>query len=464
MIELESLPIGWTIAKLDDVIIRMTNGANAVQYKEQVGLPISRIETISNETIDLGRVKYIKETDANFIDKYKLRNGDILFSHINSDSHLGKTALFKIENRVTLIHGINLLLLRPSPEILPEIINYQIQHLRAQGKFSAIAQKAVNQSSINQAKLKTFEICVPPLNEQKRILAKLEQLLTDLDKGIKFLETTKQQLKVYRQAVLDSAFSGKLTNSKLKEGELPNGWKELRIFEVAEVNPSLPNKENLSRELDVQFIPMKLVEEIINKVHLTETRKLSDVLKGSYTPFINSDILFAKVTPCMENGKIAIVENLKNSIGFGSSEFHVLRCSEKVLNKYLHRFIIQDKFRMKAQNAMTGAVGLRRVPKQFLENYLIPIPPTIDEQKKIVLEVESRISVCEKIEESIESSLQQAEALRLSIIKKAFEGKLVPQDPNDEPAEKLLERIRALRQAQDKQGKAKTYKKEKVRT
>ena len=101
---------------------------------------------------------------------------------------------------------------------------------------------------------------------------------------------------------------------------------------------------------------------------------------------------------------------------------------------------------------MTGAVGLRRVPKQFIENYSFPFPPTLSEQQLIVQEIESRLSVCDKIEESITGSLQQAEALRQSILKKAFEGKLVPQDPKDEPAAVLLARIKAERE-QDKPGK-----------
>ena len=433
MIEFETLPNGWTIAKFEDLLdyIQPTNYiVKSTDYKDTYPTPV----LTAGKSFIKG---YTNETDGIFT---KLPT--IIFDDFTTATQFVNFP-FKVKSSAMKI-------LQPTCDLVNiKLAYYYMQTVHLKGE----THKRFWISEYSQ-----IPVPLAPFNEQKRILAKLEQLLTDLDKGIEYLETTKQQLKVYRQAVLDSAFSGKLTNSKLKEGELPNGWKELRISEVAEVNPSLPNKENLSRELDVQFIPMKLVEEIINKVHLTETRKLSDVLKGSYTPFINSDILFAKVTPCMENGKIAIVENLKNSIGFGSSEFHVLRCSEKVLNKYLHRFIIQDKFRMKAQNAMTGAVGLRRVPKQFLENYLIPIPPTIDEQKKIVLEVESRISVCEKIEESIESSLQQAEALRLSIIKKAFEGKLVPQDLNDEPAEMLLERIRALRQTQGKQTKAKPEK------
>jgi type I restriction enzyme S subunit len=294
--------------------------------------------------------------------------------------------------------------------------------------------------------IKNTHIPLPPLPEQHRIVAKIEELFSSLDKGIESLKTAQAQLKVYRQAVLKWAFEGKLTNPNVKDGELPEGWKWKKISELAEVNPALPNKENIDKNLEVQFIPMKLVEEIINKIHLTETRKFSDVLKGSYTPFIDNDIIFAKVTPCMENGKIAIVHNLKNGIGFGSSEFHVIRCSAEILNKYLYLFIVQDNFRQKAQRAMTGAVGLRRVPKQFIENYFIPIPSTLAEQQRIVSEIESRLSVCDKIEESIATALQQAEALRQSILKKAFEGKLVPQDPNDEPASVLLERIKAERE------------------
>lgn len=227
-----------------------------------------------------------------------------------------------------------------------------------------------------------------------------------------------------RQSLLKAAFEGKLTNKNVKEGELPKEWKKIQIKEVTSMNPKIPDRENISKQMEVQFLPMKLVEEIINKIHLTEIRKYEDVLKGSYTPFINGDVIFAKVTPCMENGKIAIVDNLKNGIGFGSSEFHVLRAGDKVCNKFIFYYLVQDRFRHEAANEMTGAVGLRRVPKQFIENYFIPLPPLKDQQL-IVDELESKLTVCDKIEEIINQSLQQAETLRQSILKQAFEGKLV---------------------------------------
>lgn len=456
---MDTLPKGWTIAKLDDVIIRMTNGANAVQYKEPVGLPISRIETISNETIDLSRVKYIKETDVDFVEKYKLRNGDILFSHINSDSHLGKTALFNLENRITLIHGINLLLLRPSPKILPEIINYQIKYLRALGKFSLIAQKAVNQSSINQAKLKAFEIFVPPINEQKRILAKLEQLLTDLDKGIEYLETTKQQLKVYRQAVLKWAFEGKLTNEKnIRWGFLKE------VIEGVEYGSAAKSK----KQGKVPVLRMGNIQngrfEWDDLVYTDNDEEIKKYLLKK------NDVLFNRTNSPEWVGKTAIYKGEQPAIFAG----YLIRINSKENSldpNYLNYFLNSQIAKNHGNKVKSFGVNQSNINGTKLKQYPFPICG-LDSQKAIVKEIESRLSVCDKIEETIESSLQQAEALRLSIIKKAFEGKLVPQDPNDEPAEKLLERIRALRQssakltsrAQGKQGNGKPEKKEKVKT
>ena len=128
------IPTSWIVCELDDVLLKMSNGANVVQFEEKIGYPICRIETIWNEGIDLGRVKYIKENDPKFIEKYALRSGDILLSHINSDTHLGKTGLFKGQVE-TLIHGINILLLRPVEDISPDFLNYQLKYLRMRGVF-----------------------------------------------------------------------------------------------------------------------------------------------------------------------------------------------------------------------------------------------------------------------------------------------------------------------------------------
>ncbi|QNN43646.1 restriction endonuclease subunit S [Pedobacter roseus] len=297
------------------------------------------------------------------------------------------------------------------------------------------------QPVISGAKIYEYDILLPSLPEQRAIVKKLESLFSSLDAGVADLKKAQQQLKIYRQAVLKKAFEGELTNLKI-ENLVPIGQRVI-------VNPR-PPKEGFDDDIECQFVPMKLVEALINKIHLEETAVFSTLKGKSYTYFETGDVIFAKVTPCMENGKIAVAKDLKNGVALGSSEFHVFRCNEELLNEYLFYFIIQDKFRSEAERAMTGAVGLRRVPKKFIEDYLIPLP-AIKEQKEIVKQIESRLSVCDFIQQNIKEGLKKAEALRQSILKKAFEGNLLTaqelaackQAADYEPAGVLLERIKA---------------------
>jgi len=204
--------------------------------------------------------------------------------------------------------------------------------------------------------------------------------------------------------------------------KLSKGWKWAKLGNVSEINPKIPNREQISDNLEVQFLPMKLVEELNGKIHLTEVKKYGDVKKG-YTPFINGDVIFAKVTPCMENGKIAVVTKLKNNIGFGSSEFHVIRGGNEIISNYILYYVIQDMFRNEAANAMTGAVGLRRVPKAFIENYSIPLPPKAIQQA-IVSKIEELFSELDKGIENLRIAQQQLKTYRQSVLKWAFEGRL----------------------------------------
>ncbi|GAH48978.1 unnamed protein product, partial [marine sediment metagenome] len=205
------LPNGWVFSNLENIIDRISNGTTIKQNRKGIGIPVTRIETISNGTINFDRVGYIKGLTKDLISKFNLIPGDILFSHINSDAHLGKTALFDFEN-ITVLHGMNLLLIRPTKSCAySKFLNYFFHWLRFNGKFISIAQHAVNQSSINQKKLKNLSITLPPLPEQHRIVAKIEELFTKLDAGVEALKHAQVQLKRYRQAVLKAAVEGRLT-------------------------------------------------------------------------------------------------------------------------------------------------------------------------------------------------------------------------------------------------------------
>ena len=227
--------------------------------------------------------------------------------------------------------------------------------------------------------------------------------------------------------------------------ELPKGWVWTRLGEISEINPKFTGTD-FADDTEVTFLPMKCVEELTGHLNLSFMREASEVKRG-YTPFLDDDVLFAKITPCMENGKVAIAHGLKNGIGFGSTEFHVIRLPKLFPRKLLFLFLIREDLRKDAQRNMTGSAGQLRVPAHYMYQVPVPLPP-LPEQHKIVEEIERRLSVADEIEKTVDHSLKQAERLRQSILKRAFEGKLVSQDPADEPAEKLLERIREERAKQ----------------
>ncbi|MCY7287735.1 MAG: restriction endonuclease subunit S, partial [Cryobacterium sp.] len=156
-----------------------------------------------------------------------------------------------------------------------------------------------------------------------------------------------------------------------------------------DINPRLGDAEPADDAL-ASFIPMRCVEEESGRFEPLGDRKVSEVRKG-YTPFRDGDVLFAKVTPCMENGKAAVMNGLTNGIGFGSTEFFALRPTERIDAKYLLHFLLQEHFRREAASNMTGAVGLRRVPKSYLERQPIPLP-SIHEQRRIVGEIEQQFT------------------------------------------------------------------------
>ena len=147
-------------------------------------------------------------------------------------------------------------------------------------------------------------------------------------------------------------------------------------------------------------------------------------VKKGYTYFGEGDVIFAKITPCMENGKVAITTRLKNGIGFGSTEFHVLRPKEKLLNKFLFNYLIQSSYRNLAQRNMTGTAGQLRVPKRFIEESEIPLPP-LPEQKKIVEKIEELFSGLDSGVASLKIAKEQIRLYRQSVLASAFSGKLL---------------------------------------
>ena len=144
------------------------------------------------------------------------------------------------------------------------------------------------------------------------------------------------------------------------------------LSEVAQINPRTPTRLNADHL--VSFVPMEAVDETTASITRRSHRPYEQVSKG-YTVFAENDVLLAKITPCMENGKCAIARRLTDGIGFGSTEFHIVRASPEVMPEWIHYFWRLPKTRWLAERQMTGSAGQRRVPTSFLQRLEIPVPP-----------------------------------------------------------------------------------------
>ena len=239
--------------------------------------------------------------------------------------------------------------------------------------------------------------------------------------------------------------------------ELPEGWAWSRFLSAFIINP----RNNLPDDTEVSFVPMSLIQEGYANNHACEIKTWKKV-KSGFTHFAENDIGVAKITPCFENKKSVVFNDLRNGFGAGTTELHIIRTvGNAIYPEYVLWNIKTDAFVSNGVNAFSGAVGQKRIGKDFIEKSLMPIAPT-SEQKRIVERISMAFECIDKIDASIETFNLDINAVKRNILDLAVRGKLVPQDPADEPASVLLERIIAEKEELIKQGKIKRDKKESI--
>ena len=238
--------------------------------------------------------------------------------------------------------------------------------------------------------------------------------------------------------------------NSLSADSVPHGWAIARLSEIADINPPLPDP--LPGDSDfVSFVPMAAVEAMSGRLSPQDRREWRAVKKG-FTRFWEGDVLFAKITPCMENGKVALAANLHRGVGTGSTEFHVLRSTAAAEAKFLMYYALQEQFRKDARASMTGTAGQLRVPASFLRERLVAVPP-LPEQRRIIAVIESCLSRLDAAAAALERARANLKRYRASVLKAAVEGRLVPTEAelarkegrDFEPASVLLDRILAER-------------------
>jgi len=166
---------------------------------------------------------------------------------------------------------------------------------------------------------------------------------------------------------------------------------------------------------------MSAVDERLGVIARPEIKPFGQVKKG-YTVFAEDDIIFAKITPCMQNGKHAIASNLIDGVGFGSTEFHVLRPTDKIISSLIHYFLRQPSILKAAMGTFTGTVGQQRVPENFLANLKIPLPPTIEEQRRIAAVLDEQMKAIEQARRAVEEQLAATKLLPNAFLRSVFES------------------------------------------
>ncbi|WP_336182895.1 restriction endonuclease subunit S [Fusobacterium polymorphum] len=463
-----------------------------------------KIEIDENELVDFIPMKNISEDSPEIIEKnfekFKdLQKGytqfienDILFAKITPCMENGKTAIIT-DLKEKIGYGSTEFHILRSTKIINNKLLYNFlkqKRFRDDAKYNMTG--SVGFRRVPTIFMKNYSFPLPPLDEQKRIVEKLDFLFDKTKKAKEIIEEIKVDIENRKISILDRAFKGVLTSKwrnenkvsdvkellksindeKIKKWEeeclqaekegkkkpkkptiteiedmivpvdeqpykLPDSWVWVRLGEVVEVNPNKIKIDIGENEL-VDFIPMKNVSESSPEIIEKNFEKFKDLQKG-YTQFIKNDILFAKITPCMENGKTAIISDLKEKIGYGSTEFHILRSTKIINNKLLYNFLKQKGFREDARYNMTGSVGFRRVPTEFMKSYPFPLPP-LEEQQEIVRILDEVLENENKVKELLELE-ERIDVLEKSILNKAFKGELGTQNSNDEPAIELLKEI-----------------------
>ena len=179
----------------------------------------------------------------------------------------------------------------------------------------------------------------------------------------------------------------------MEKEKLPDGWEWSTLRKECDINPRRPKDLQADDDQETSFVPMEAVDGDLGIIKDMKTVSFLKVKKG-YTYFEENDMLFAKITPCMQNKKSAIAKNLINGFGFGTTEFHVLRCKDGVIPEWIYYFIRNQKFVCEAEANFTGSVGHQRVPKTFLQNYPLIVPP-IEIQREIVDKLDKQMAQIE---------------------------------------------------------------------
>ena len=377
---------GWELKKLGDACYSKSSNVSQNQLADEVGdYPI------------FGASGLIKNVSFYHREKPYL-------SIVKDGSGFGR--ITKMDALTSVIGTLQYIL--PNDDIDLDYLNYSL--------MSVDFRKYVQGAAIPHIYFKDYKnepFLWMPLPEQQRIVAILDEAFAAIAKAKTNAEQNLKNAKELFESYLQGVFENK--------GE---GWEETKLIECCEFKPSKKEARDKLKETDiVTFLPMEDLGVLNKEIVGIKERQLKEV-SGSYTYFAENDVLLAKITHCFENGKIGIARNLGNGIGFGSSEYIVFRTKGNIKPELLYYFLSRNQIREEGRKYMSGAVGHKRVSKDWIENYFIAFPKSLKEQQVIVQKLDALATETKKLETIYQQKLSDLEELKKSVLQKAFSGEL----------------------------------------
>ena len=419
----------WIECRIDQAFKTVTGNTPSKKESGNYGslVPFIKPPQISNKIIG-DAYEYL--SDKGKLKARILPPNSVLVTCIGN---LGRVGINKVE--VAFNQQINALL--PVDFVIPKLMFYQCQSIKFRSQLEKLST-STTVALVNKGSFNSVSISLPPLPIQRAIVSKIESLFSSLDNGIADLKKAQEQLKIYRQAVYASTLTWEnLTPISDLVNNLSQGWSPKCINQ----NSSDPNQWAVIKTSAIQsgrFI------EYENKIlpETLEPREQHEIIKD--------DILITRAGPRVRVGICCLVKKTRPKLINCDKVYRLKLKKEKIIPQYFEYALNSPVALSKIEKMKTGSSdsGLNLTQKIFLK---LEIPfPDLSEQKILIREIESRLSVCDKVEENIKNSLIKAKALRQSILKKAFEGKLLTaveiekckQEADYEPASVLLERIK----------------------
>ncbi|WAS06285.1 restriction endonuclease subunit S [Gloeomargaritales cyanobacterium VI4D9] len=447
-------PIGWVQAPLIDLLSDLITGKRpkgGVKDITEGVLSLGGEHISSDGRLKLEKPRYIPHEFAQSIKYALIRVNDILI--VKDGATTGKTA-FIFDNQLKEVAYINehLFICRSCKEIHPLYLFYflrsEIGNKAILSDFRGAAQGGISREFVHK-------VIVPcaPLNEQRRIVEKLDRIMERLRRARHELSHIKKLIDRYKQAVLASACSGKLTEDWRIKQNSQDSWQSVTLGEVLIDKP----KNGYSAkpvQYETPFRVLTLTATTSGKFNPEHFKYFDEPIEINSDFWLQpNDILIQRGNTIEYVGVAAIYDGLPNQFIFPDLMIR-LRAQETVIIKFLYFLLSCEKSRQYLRNRATGTAGsMPKINQATLISLPIELPP-LEEQKEIVRRIEERFAKIDKLEQEYQKAVKLCDRLEQATLAKAFRGELVPQDPNDEPASVLLERIRAERQEKPK-GKAK---------